>query len=88
MIKQIKAWFAGRAKRTKQEEFRRGFDYAAGMLLRGTAAEQLEIEADCCFDDTQFDDGIAAAIVKWEDHFPPEAPAFVPRELQYPQLVS
>jgi hypothetical protein len=47
------------------KRFAQGFDYAAGQLLRGRPAEELEVEADNPFDRNEFDDGMIYAIRGW-----------------------
>lgn len=57
-------FFKKRQTKIKAEQFRKGFDYAAGILLRGEkTAEQLENEQ--VFND-EFDKGINAAVIKKE----------------------
>ena len=53
-------WRAARADR----RFARGFDYAAGQLLRGRPAEELETEADNIARN-EFDAGIIYAVRGW-----------------------
>lgn len=63
-------WFTERAKRKAQEQFDRGFDYAAGQLLRGVDTDTLEDQTCLAVDfgdGDEFEDGMTAALVKWEE---------------------
>ena len=52
-----------------RREFERGFNYAAGALLKSVDVDELDAERDCMFDPSAFDDGMEAAIVAWHQHF-------------------
>jgi hypothetical protein len=59
-------WWNRRQLKAGTIEFRRGWDWAAGELLRGTPIDYIE---DCVYggdDRTQFDNGARAAIRVWE----------------------
>lgn len=61
-------WWKARKARAQQQLFDRGFDYAAGELLRGKQPQELEDHVDGAhmFEDAnEFDDGIVAALVAW-----------------------
>lgn len=60
-VQQYKARQAARAK----AEFERGFDWAAGQLLRGKEPEELERDLDFTFDSTSFDYGASQALHTW-----------------------
>lgn len=51
--------------------FNRGFDYAAGQLLRGRKPEELEHEADNPFERNAFDAGMQHALRGWRILVPP-----------------
>lgn len=74
LISAVEARKAARAKR----EFERGFDYAAGALLKSIDVDDLEAECDGAFGPSAFDDGMEAAIVAWGQHFSPQEPIFWP----------
>jgi len=61
----IRAYFAERKAVADAREHQRGYDYAAGALLRGTAPNELEIEMDAMQYRTQFDVGMERAIHDW-----------------------
>lgn len=85
----IKQWLEKRRHKAARERFDRGFDYAAGELLRGTDTESLEARIDGAQifgDDNEFDEGMAAAIVAWENYFPPERNVTMP--LMFPALAA
>ncbi len=64
------AWIAARREARARREFERGFNYAAGALLKSTDVDELEADIDCSFNPSSFDDGMEAAIVAWSQHFP------------------
>lgn len=74
MLKFMRLWLARRAA----EEYRRGFDHAAGRLLNGAHPDHLEGEVDgtmVCRElagdaPSQFDLGMLAAIEMWRDREP------------------
>lgn len=72
----LKSWLEKRRKAAAVRQYDLGFDYAAALLLRGTSVETVDANAefDRDFMDTGFADGMAAAIVAWETHLPPETP--------------
>lgn len=54
-------------ERRERQHFVDGFNYAAGELLRGAEPEAVEQTADVLFNPTQFDAGITAALVAWQN---------------------
>lgn len=60
----LRSWLAKRKARKLQALFDRGFDYAAGQLLRGEDYHRLEQEADA-IDRNSFDHGVEAALSCW-----------------------
>lgn len=64
----IKEFFARRRAARDERDFNRGYDYAAGALLRGTSIDELEAEADGMQYATAFDLGMSTAIRDWEAH--------------------
>lgn len=73
------AWIAARREARARREFERGFNYAAGALLKSADVEELEADIDCSFNPSSFDDGMEAAIVAWGQHFPPSEPVVWPK---------
>lgn len=67
----IKQWLERRRKARRLAEFRKGFEYAAGRLLEGTDPELVtcDLEVLSPYACTGFDDGAAAAIVRWSEQF-------------------
>ncbi len=65
----IRGWIAACAARKRKETEARGYNWAAGELLRGRTAEELlsRINSSYMFDDTaiDFDAGARAAIAAW-----------------------
>lgn len=60
----LKEWYASR----NRKDYRRGYDYAVGALLRDECSVgYLEAMADGAFDFNMFDRGILDAIRKLED---------------------
>lgn len=71
MLAALKAWWEkGKAARA-QEEYRRGYNYAAGQLIQEGPAVilQLESEADSPFYRTLFDAGMLGAIRDFQRRF-------------------
>lgn len=61
----IHDWFARQRSIREDRARARGFDWAAGQLLRG--APVAELEAQIAFVDfTSFDQGIVDAIARWD----------------------
>lgn len=58
----IKKWLAARRERTSAQLRQRGYDYAAGALLRGTDVHELSSDFDSPFDRNEFDEGGEQAI--------------------------
>ena len=60
----ISRWLRKRKEASNEERFLRGYDYAAGRLLRegDCAIGNLEMEADNPFDRDSFDEGIESAV--------------------------
>lgn len=67
----LKRWLASRRERRSQERFDRGFDWAAGQLLRETMQPHhiyAEVDTANQFDDhNSFDDGALAAADLWRE---------------------
>lgn len=66
-------WFKNWLELRERHDFNRGYDWAAGELLRssGTAASSLEahVEIAASFSDSMpFDHGVTAALKDWEAH--------------------
>lgn len=84
MIARLKAWLAARRGAAAARRFEQGFDFAAGILLRGqtknTAAsfvsDELEdvMDNSAFFDSDDFDDGMQAAVRAWREQFGTTAP--------------
>lgn len=73
----IKSWFTKRKEARAKETFERGYDYAAGQLLRGVSPEALEQQqADNLVDRNKFDAGVSEALRDWE-WARPDAPGVV-----------
>ena len=71
LLDAIKARRERKAKLKSVALYNRGFDYAAGALLRGEASvQQLEAEADNPFDRNEFDQGMVEAIRRIERLLP------------------
>lgn len=64
----LSKWIATRRENRRLEIYFRGYDYAAGILLRegGIAIDRLLNEADSSFDRNSFDLGIEAAVRAYE----------------------
>jgi hypothetical protein len=67
MIKAFKAWLKRKQNERFAEEFRRGYDWVAGSLLRSeTTEDELEIISDTVHEaQGPFDLGIRAALRDW-----------------------
>jgi hypothetical protein len=72
MLKALGNWLRARRIASAKAAYQRGFDYAAGELLRGVDPEafELEVDARAMFDATQFDEGITAALAVWNQQHP------------------
>lgn len=66
MIAAIRAFFARRRAADDERDYTRGYDYAAGALLRGTSPRELELESDALQYTNHFDRGIVNAIRDWK----------------------
>lgn len=71
MLKALGNWLRARRIAAAKAAYRRGFDFAAGELLRGADPEAFEAEMDALmFESTQFDEGITAALAVWNQQCP------------------
>lgn len=61
----LMTWLKKRRAEQRKELSERGYDFAAGALLRGTSPESLEALTDNCFDRNEFDAGITDALRDW-----------------------
>lgn len=59
-------WLWNRRVRAKTDLRQRGYDYAAGRLLRGDPIEEVEIFSFCVFDQNEFNYGVQSACLAWD----------------------
>ena len=62
----ITEWFGYRRRRLALADFNRGYDYAAGRLLRGIPPPIIEVYFDEEEPLSDFDKGALEAIAAWE----------------------
>ena len=67
----FKQFFDRRIAHRRRVQFQKGFDFAAGELLRGTTPEQIDAYNDVCPFESGFDDGVIAAVAQWHQQFTP-----------------
>ena len=70
----LTTWMKKRREQQRKELSERGYNYAAGALLRGVSPEVLEQQADAIFDRNEFDAGITEALGDWDRATAPEIP--------------
>lgn len=68
-----------RREAVARRQYKRGFEYAAGALLRGVAVDDLDAEMEFDFGPSAFDAGMEAAIADWGQHMPPSTSIVWPK---------
>jgi hypothetical protein len=56
-------------ERRRKAEFDRGFEWAAGRLLKGTPSELIEFDIELAFETAHFDRGMQEAVRRWRKLF-------------------
>ena len=79
MLRWLGDLLRARREAAARREYKRGFEYAAGALLRGVAVDDLDAEVDFDFGPSAFDAGMEAAIADWGQHMTPSTPDTWPR---------
>ena len=59
----FKKWFADREQAKRDRRFQRGYDWAAGALLRGTPTCEIAMQIDNPFDSDEFEKGGRRALL-------------------------
>lgn len=78
MLRWLSDLITARREAAARRNFERGFEYAAGALLKSVDVGELEAECDFGFGPSAFDEGMDAAIVAWGQHFEPKTPTVWP----------
>jgi hypothetical protein len=60
-------WLSLYAERLATERFNRGYNQAAGALLRGRLPEEVDMWVDYMFEPTEYDEGLIAALTAWRN---------------------
>ena len=70
MLRWLGDLLRARREAAARREYKRGFEYAAGALLKSVDVDDLDADLDFGFGPSAFDEGMQAAIVAWRQRTP------------------